>query len=320
MFCEPFSNFRRTVMNKQDIPSLRTYVFLGIAFLIGLPLTVSCGLTGPPIEVQTEYQDWVATAQPIDVDNIKERYPQLKGVLMTAREWWEYQKRRDEVSRLSSREGATQFTIQEGTRVSIEVPGEEKLTREVVVDPDGAISLPYVGRVFVKGLSFDEARKKIERKLEQFLREPQVVLNLASESVGRRGGFRDRIRAGDITVVGKSRSGTIPFTGNEDLVKVIGLTGWLDESAEIRGIKVFVPQEGKTQSKIVVADLHRYFKYGDQTQNIELGPNYVVYVPMRWTAGKQINKDLNVLTNFLGQSRQLDGLIQYFEDIIPERE
>lgn len=299
------------------------------AFLGG----IGCGLTRAPTSAQTEYLDWVATAKPKDVDKIIDRYPRLEGILISAREWWEEQQQRMQEDRISSgkKRGTGLYEFQIGTRLEINVMNEDEISGTYTVDPDGAISFPFIGRVFVEGLTYPEVQTKIRKKLEKYIREPDVTINLSSKTGFTSDGRRiSRARAGEIHVVGGGSGGggrrsSVDFTGREKLVDVVlgavdtgdGGTGG-GSRQEIRGIKVFIPQEGKTHSKIVICDLHRYLKFGDQTQNIRLGPNYVVYIPTRWTKWDQLLQDLGAISTITGSIAGFDSNVRFWENYLPE--
>lgn len=288
-------------------------LLLGIALFDG----IGCGITQAPSSAQTEYMDWVATAKPKDVDEIIERYPRLDGILMTAREWWEKQQKQREQSRIESGGEVSRslYEFQVGTRINISVMGEEDISGTYKVDPDGAISLPFIGRLFVEGLTYPEVKQKIEEKLQKYIRDPMISINLSAGNQLSRGIRSSGSSVGSITVIGAGGGGggggggssRESVAGNERLVdvvgNVIGDSGGGRNAAEVRGIKVFVPQEGKTHSKIIICDLHRYLKYGDQTQNIKIRPGWVVYVPTRWTRWSQYRQDLSAITGILSESR-----------------
>jgi polysaccharide export outer membrane protein len=53
--------------------------------------------------------------------------------------------------------------------------GAQQIVGEHLVGPDGQVNLGTYGSVYVAGMTIDEARETIERKLSNFLLDPQVV-------------------------------------------------------------------------------------------------------------------------------------------------
>lgn len=63
---------------------------------------------------------------------------------------------------------AQSYQLESGDIVEIWTPQEPSLNRSVVVRPDGAISLPLVGHLQVRGFTLEELEKAIVDKLETF--------------------------------------------------------------------------------------------------------------------------------------------------------
>jgi len=66
-----------------------------------------------------------------------------------------------------------------------------------VVDPSGAITIPFAGRVIVAGLSLAEAQSRIEEALQGKTAQPQVILTLTHDT------------ADQVTVAGDSIKGNV---------------------------------------------------------------------------------------------------------------
>src|SRR5437764_11394252 len=55
---------------------------------------------------------------------------------------------------------------------------DEFPTSPIRVDSDGQVTLPFIGRIKLAGLTVDEAEKQITSRLGEFIRHPQVALNV----------------------------------------------------------------------------------------------------------------------------------------------
>jgi len=84
-----------------------------------------------------------------------------------------------------------------------------------IVDDEGYITVPFVGRVFVKGKTPEQVAKEIEKKLEGKANKPQVIVSLSS------------FHSSTVTVLGHVKeSRTIPLTYNiSTLLDVLGVVG-----------------------------------------------------------------------------------------------
>ena len=70
----------------------------------------------------------------------------------------------------------TPFTIGIEDRLSIVVWGEPELSLEVMVRPDGKITIPLVHDIDVDGLTPDEVGATIAERLGRYVREPNVTV------------------------------------------------------------------------------------------------------------------------------------------------
>jgi len=74
------------------------------------------------------------------------------------------------------------YRIGKGDVLEINVWKEEDLTRVVKVRTDGRISLPLLDDVMAEGLTPIELKKKIEKKLSQFITSPFVTVMVNEEN------------------------------------------------------------------------------------------------------------------------------------------
>lgn len=68
------------------------------------------------------------------------------------------------------------FVIGIEDKLRIVVWGEPGLTTNVLVRPDGMITVPLANDVYVDGLTPNEVREKISEALAQFIKEPNVTV------------------------------------------------------------------------------------------------------------------------------------------------
>ena len=70
--------------------------------------------------------------------------------------------------------GETEFRLGPDDVVEVFVYKEPELSVTVVVRPDGKISLPLIGELYVNGKTAVEMQKEITQKLTQYISEPSV--------------------------------------------------------------------------------------------------------------------------------------------------
>lgn len=146
------------------------------------------------------------------------------------------------------------------------------LSREVVVRPDGRISLPLIGDVMAVGSTTTELRDDITEKLKAYKENPTVAIIVKA------------IRSYFFTVqgaIGGGQStgggGKIPLLSYTTLVQAIGLAGGLSSDAVRSRITIFrLGINEEAPQKIVV-------NYEDiilrDAENIEIKPGDSIVVP-----------------------------------------
>ncbi|MEX0642597.1 MAG: polysaccharide biosynthesis/export family protein [Pirellulales bacterium] len=100
--------------------------------------------------------------------------------------------------------------------------GAQQIVGEHLVGPDGRVTLGTYGSVYVAGLTVDEARASIEKKLSEKLDNPEVVVDIFSYNskkyyvITQGGGLGDNVSEA-------------PITGNETVLDAIARIGGLSQ-------------------------------------------------------------------------------------------
>jgi polysaccharide export outer membrane protein len=115
------------------------------------------------------------------------------------------------------------YSIAPGDLFEITVFGEDKLTKEYRVHPDGTIVVPYVERLQVAGLEPQQIEEMIARKLleKRILKSPQVTLVVKQYASKK------------ISVIGAvGKPGVVPWTEGIKLVDAISQAGGFSPMAD----------------------------------------------------------------------------------------
>ena len=114
----------------------------------------------------------------------------------------------------------------------------------VTVDRNGAITLPYAGRLMVAGRTPADVQRMIEDALRSFSQKPQVIVSL-----------RDNVSNTVILFGAVRKPGRYPLTlGHERLLDAVALGGGLENSAEdtivrvTRGASILEERLGRIRS------------------------------------------------------------------------
>jgi len=143
---------------------------------------------------------------------------------------------------------------------------DKEMSGEVVVRPDGKISLPLLNDVQAAGYSPEQLRDELVKAASKFVEGPNATVVVKG------------INSRKIFVTGNiAKQGTYLLTSDMNVLQLIALAGGLAEYADSKNIVIIRNEGGKT----------RYFKFNykdvlqqkNPQQNILLKPGDTVIVP-----------------------------------------
>lgn len=158
-----------------------------------------------------------------------------------------------------------EYPIGAGDALRIDVVGEADMSGVFRVGSDGAVDIPYAGRVPIAGLTVDEATRALTVQLGTVLRRPQVVLNVET--------YESRKVDVDGIV---TKPGTYPLEKKRTTVSdiIVRAGGLADPSAP----RAFILREVAGEPVKVEVDLER-LNNGDLTADVEVKAGDRIYVP-----------------------------------------
>lgn len=158
------------------------------------------------------------------------------------------------------------YRLHQGDTVLVSVWREDALQRQVVVLPDGSITLPLVGRVEVAGFSTPEVEQRITAKLKKYIPEPVVTVVIAGIDGNR------------AYVMGKViRPGSLIISGPITVLQAISIVGGFDTFADEGGIKVI---RTKSDAQEILSVNYKDIISGkNMSTNIQLKAGDTIVVP-----------------------------------------
>ena len=141
-----------------------------------------------------------------------------------------------------------------------------QLSREIVVRPDGKISLPLIQDIQAEGLSVLQLKHEITRRFEEHINNPRVAIIVL------------QINSYKVNVLGRvMRPGVYPITGSTTLLEVISMAGGFSEWANKKKITVITHQAG--EEKQITVNYKKIASGEDPSQNIVLKRGDTIIVP-----------------------------------------
>jgi len=162
------------------------------------------------------------------------------------------------------------YVIGAQDNLSIIVSDEAELTGKYRVDTDGTISMPYLSRVLLAGLSLAEAQVKIATLLRAgYIRNPQVRIEV------------DQFKARNVLVTGEVRTpGKVTLPGTTmSLLEALALAGSPTNNASNEVIVIHPPKPGEAAPEPITID-RRDLELGRAGRDITLQDGDIVNVPV----------------------------------------
>jgi polysaccharide export outer membrane protein len=153
-------------------------------------------------------------------------------------------------------------TIHPGDQLVISVFEHPDLSQTSVVQADGTIQYPLVGRVLVGGMGVAEARDSVASALKKYLKHP--IVSLAMQQQGTIG----------VMVLGNVKApGKYQVRSGARVADAIAAASGVGTTGEYPIAKV-----QQSDGTLTPVNLQKLLHDGDATQNIELDDNAIVYV------------------------------------------
>lgn len=129
-----------------------------------------------------------------------------------------------------------QYKLGPEDQVRVSVWENRELTLDLVVRPDGKISMPLIQDVTAAGQTSVELAAQIQQKLVAFIKEPQVSVIVL------------QINAPKFYVIGSVvRPGTYPLRGETSVLQALSLAGGFTQFASVKSIKLIRNTGGKQE-------------------------------------------------------------------------
>jgi len=158
------------------------------------------------------------------------------------------------------------YVIGSGDVLSIVFWRDKEMSADVVVRPDGKISLPLVNDVQASGLTPDQFRSQLVQAATKYVEAPNATVVVK------------QINSRKVFITGSvSKPGEYPLTGDLKVLQLIALAGGLQEFASPENIIVIRNQGGELH--YIRFNYRDVLKMRNVQQNISLIPGDTVVVP-----------------------------------------
>ena len=161
------------------------------------------------------------------------------------------------------------YVIGPADTLSVTVVDEIDLTRKYLVETDGSITMPYIGRLQAAGLTVEELRKRITEALQKdWIKNPQVLVGV------------EQYKARSVLVTGAVRAPQrVTLTGlTMSLLEALTLAGSPTSSAANEVTVVRAPKPGQKEPETITVD-RRDLEVGRAGRDVVLEDGDIINVP-----------------------------------------
>jgi polysaccharide export outer membrane protein len=152
----------------------------------------------------------------------------------------------------------------------LQMAAAQQITGEHLVAQDGMITMGVYGRVYVAGLTIEEAKHVIEQHLSRFLEEPEVAVDVYLYNSKVYYVITEGAGTGDRVV-------RFPITGNETVLDAISNVNGLQQISSKR-IWVARPTPSSNEVQVLPVDWVAVSKFGVTATNYQILPGDRVFI------------------------------------------
>ena len=156
--------------------------------------------------------------------------------------------------------------------ISINVWKNPELSVSVPVRPDGKISMPLIGDISAAGFTPEEVSQKIQKKLANYVRNPNVTLMIT--------GLRSHEYLTRVRITGAvNNQSSLSYRPGMTVLDAVLAAGSINDFAAPNSSKLY----RKVNGKVIVIDINLgdILNEGRIQHNIELLPGDIITVPER---------------------------------------
>ena len=165
-----------------------------------------------------------------------------------------------------------EYRIGVDDQVQITVWGNDALSVNMPVRPDGKVSMPLIGDVQAGGLTSEEMATEIGTQLAEYMRSPNVTVQVTE--------LRSHEYLSRVRVTGAVQTQTsLPYRQGMTILDLVLAAGGVTEFAAPG--RTMLQRTAAGETKVYKINLDRLLNRGDVGSNVRLAPGDTVTVPQR---------------------------------------
>ena len=160
----------------------------------------------------------------------------------------------------------TDYVIGPDDQLSVVFWRDKDMSADVVVRPDGKITLPLLNELQASGLTPEQLRLKVTEEAKRYVEEPTATIVVR------------QINSRKVFIMGQvGKPGPYPLSGPTTVLQMLATAGGIAEYAKSEEIVIMRTENGKPVSRKF--NYKEVSKGKNMVQNIELRPGDTIIVP-----------------------------------------
>ena len=155
------------------------------------------------------------------------------------------------------------YLLDFGDTLELQLIGQKNETEQLMVNRDGSINIPEIGKIFVSGLSLESASDLIKNKIKIAYIGVEAFVTLVN------------VRDIQILISGSAyRPGMYTLNGNSSLLHAIAMAGGISDNGSYREVNLI-----RNNEIISSIDLYDIFVFGNSSFSTNLRSGDVIHIP-----------------------------------------
>lgn len=185
------------------------------------------------------------------------------------------------------------YEIKTGDEIEILVWEQPNFNTTTRVSNLGTIAVPLIGEVKASGLTHDELKRDLTKRLSQYIKD-EINLTVSIRST-------DNMLVSVFGMV--TRPDNYPVLEQTSIFKVLSMAGGPAEEANIRNIRIY---RKNSNPHYITLDLTQYLESGQINSVPQIYPGDIVYIPRKNNAVREMSGFLTDVVLLFGIFRILN--------------
>lgn len=165
-----------------------------------------------------------------------------------------------------------QYKLQAEDKVEVQYRYTPEYNATAALQPDGYVSLPFVGQVKLVGLTLDQASKAIVARASDRLADPEVTVLL-----------REFVQPYFVVAGEVAHPGRFELHGQVSLIEALALSGGFKDSSK-RTQVILMRKKDQETAEVRLLDMRKLMSPSNITEDITIHSGDTIVVPRNWVS------------------------------------